>query len=408
MSAHAVRPVAVLLSPVLPRPGGSGRALRAWDWLAELAATHEVHVWSAEPADGLLPGWPDGARLWHAAGDLRPVSAWLRRLGWLCPALCAVWPRAAVAWHGVAAQPPALAAMAAQIGQRPVARLVVFRLYLDEVAGWVRGRLQVGQAELDMDDLDSAALASAAGSLWRVGRRLQAVLCTQEARQFRGLERRVPGGYDRVWLAAPEDLAAGAARAAVRPNRLRQPAPVQADAGKTGTALLFVGSLDHPPNEEAALFLAEQLAPVLGGRLHGPWSLTVAGRRPSARLRARLARCARVQLVADAADLSALYASASIAVLPLFAGGGTKFKTLEALAHGLAVVATGEAVRGLDLHDGVHFLRAETLEQFVHAVARLHDAPDLRRRLAAAAREWSQRHMAGARPAHGATLVEGT
>ena len=45
-----VKPVALLLTPVLPQPGGSGRAFRAWDWLQTLGKTHRVHVVVTDPS----------------------------------------------------------------------------------------------------------------------------------------------------------------------------------------------------------------------------------------------------------------------------------------------------------------------------------------------------------------------
>jgi glycosyltransferase involved in cell wall biosynthesis len=69
---------------------------------------------------------------------------------------------------------------------------------------------------------------------------------------------------------------------------------------------------------------------------------------------------ARVDLRGFVPDLDALYAEASCVVVPLTDGGGSPLKFLEALAHGLPVVATPVAAAGLeDLRSGEHFLLAE-------------------------------------------------
>ncbi len=383
------RPVAVLLSPVLPQPGGSGRALRAWDWLQELSASHELHVWTAA-ATPAGPGWPPAVRLWSGGADLRPAAPWPRRLGWLLPGLGTRWPATVAHWQMPAARAPALSGLAAAIGGRRVARLVVFRLYLHGVAEWLRARLPVERAEMDLDDWDSATLDSAAGAQWRMGRRLDAALAWREARQYRALERRLPARYDALWLAAREDLPAFG-RAGLRPNRLPLPALAPAPAApQDGLRLLFVGSLDYPPNQEAALWLATRLAPLLRRRLAAPWTLTIAGARPPAWLRARLQAAGGVQLLADAPDLAPVYAASHVVLLPLFAGGGTKLKTLEALAHGVAMVASPEAVRGLPLVAGQHYLPAAHPAQFAEAVCQLHAAPAQRAALGAAGRAWSE------------------
>lgn len=389
------RPVAVLVSPVWPQPGGSGRALRAWDWLRELSAGHELHVWTPQAQAATAP-WPPGVQGWAGPGDLQPGSARARRLGWLVPALGLHWPQTIAHWQLPMPHAAGLSAMVRAIGDRPVARLVAFRLYSHGVAAWLRERLPVAQAEMDLDDWDSATMGSTAGALWRMGRRLEALLAWRESLQYRLLERRLPQGYDTCWLAAREDLAAFPG-ARLRPNRLPAPAPAPATPSATPSAsvpatgcfnLLFVGSLDYAPNQEAALLLAEQVAPLLHGRLPPPWSLAIAGARPPSWLRHRLGGPGHVQLHADLPDLSPLYADCSVALLPVMAGGGTKLKTLEALARGKAVVASAHAVRGLALEAGKHYLPAETPPQFAQAVLDLHAQPGLRAQLAQAGRAW--------------------
>lgn len=394
------RPVAVLLSPVFPRPGGSGRALRAWDWMQELAADHELHVWTPEPAAS-TEGWPCGVRCWSGADDLQSALPWARRLGWLVPALGTLQPAVVAHWHLPRAHPPALSEMAAAIGGRPVARLVVFRLYLHGVAQWLRARLPVRRAELDLDDQDSATMRSTAGAQWRMGRRLDAWLAWRESLQYRSLEGRLPAGYDARWLAADEDRAAFP-MAGLRPNRLPASLPLGAGAGAGSAAagglhLLFVGSLDYPPNQEAALLLAERIAPLLRRQLAPPWTLTVAGARPPGWLRQRLQAAGGVQLLADLPDLAPVYAASTVALLPVLAGGGTKLKTLEALARGMPVVASAQAVRGLRLVPGRHYLPAETPAQFAQAVLRLQADPALQAALGAAGRAWhdASRHVDG-------------
>ena len=58
------------------------------------------------------------------------------------------------------------------------------------------------------------------------------------------------------------------------------------------------------------------------------------------------------------------------------------------------LVATSVAVEGLDLIEGVHFLRAETAEDFVRQVRLLERDAELRRRLGAAGRALVERRYA--------------
>ena len=55
-------------------------------------------------------------------------------------------------------------------------------------------------------------------------------------------------------------------------------------------------------------------------------------------------------------DLQALARDCAVVAIPLTSGGGTKLKTIEALAMGKPVVTTAEGAAGLDLVDGRHVL----------------------------------------------------
>jgi polysaccharide biosynthesis protein PslH len=74
-------------------------------------------------------------------------------------------------------------------------------------------------------------------------------------------------------------------------------------------------------------------------------------------------------------------ARAQVAVVPLLAGSGTRFKILEAWAAALPVVSTSIGAEGLPARDGEHLLLADTAAAFADAVSRLLTCRDLRIRL---------------------------
>lgn len=165
-----------------------------------------------------------------------------------------------------------------------------------------------------------------------------------------------------------------------------------------GICALFVGHLGYRPNIAAARRLGTRILPLL--RASDPSAqLTLAGRAPDASLRRLLAGIANVSLVPDPADLAELYAKATMALIALSEGGGTRIKALEAMAIGLPVIASAKAVEGLELTPGREFICAESDAEFVAAALRLARTPSLRADLAARARDFATRH-------HGPSAIE--
>ena len=108
----------------------------------------------------------------------------------------------------------------------------------------------------------------------------------------------------------------------------------------------------------------------------------------------RRSGCARpagagVTVISDAPDLDPLYRSADIVLAPLPHGGGTKNKTLEAMAWGLPVIGTPQAFTGLPQLDGKAFV-VDPLDplRVAKRIAMLRDEPELRLHLGLAARQY--------------------
>jgi glycosyltransferase involved in cell wall biosynthesis len=150
--------------------------------------------------------------------------------------------------------------------------------------------------------------------------------------------------------------------------------------------MLFVGTLNYPPNEEAVRILVLKVLPLLRIALSEPWRLCVVGRHASTSLQALLETCPEVEFVPSAAAVRPWYQRSHMVLVPVFAGGGTKFKSLEGLAHQRPVVSTEHGMRGLNAVPGKHFLLANTPEQFTEAIQRLASSEALCKQLAEAGR----------------------
>jgi glycosyltransferase involved in cell wall biosynthesis len=148
--------------------------------------------------------------------------------------------------------------------------------------------------------------------------------------------------------------------------------------------LVFSGSMDWHPNEDAVRHFIGEILPLIRADIPGA-TFSVVGRNPSAELRA-ISAAAGVEVTGTLDDIRPAMAQASVCVVPLRAGSGTRLKIFEALAMGKAVVSTTLGAEGLEMESGRHFVAADGPRAFADAVVALLRDGHRRRRIAAAGR----------------------
>jgi polysaccharide biosynthesis protein PslH len=148
--------------------------------------------------------------------------------------------------------------------------------------------------------------------------------------------------------------------------------------------LVFTGSMDWYPNEDAMLHFGEHILPRIRARVPDV-SVAVVGRNPSTHLRDRAHEMGLI-VTGTVNDVRPYMDEAAVYIVPLRAGGGTRLKIFEALAMGKAVVSTTVGAEGLALTDGRDVCLADDPDEFAGAVIALLDDPARRRSLGDAGR----------------------
>ena len=157
--------------------------------------------------------------------------------------------------------------------------------------------------------------------------------------------------------------------------------------GADPETLVFWGSLDFPPNVDAATWLARRLMPAL------------LRRRPDARLRLigrgageavrSLAGLPGVDLIGEVDDLRPWARSSATVAMPMRCGGGIKNKLLEAAAMGRPIVASSKAMHGLSWDAGAPPVEiADGVASNVAAIEALWDDPSRAAAVGRSARRW--------------------
>ncbi len=347
----------------LPHRRGGGTA-RQFFLLRELSRRFEVTV--IAPAD---PGVPPEA--YDELGAFATVASFpvppprrnpLRRAAHLGRMVGSPRPLASTGMDAL--RPPIRAALAAL--RHPVD---VFYVEPSTTADWIDLAPPGAVRVLGFHDLTFAAYRERARRATRPGARL---LDEVEWRRLRRLERSRAARADLNVMIS--ELERGAlARLVPGAATVLAPNGVDVDyfrpTGPPDPAgpLVLVGSLNHPPNVDAAVRMVRDVLPGVGR------AIQIVGRSPVPEV-VRLGEVPGVDVVGEVADVRPYLAGASIVCAPIMFGGGVRMKLLDALAMGCAVVCTPKAAEGFALRDGEQLVIAP-IDRFAGAVAALLDDP---------------------------------
>jgi sugar transferase (PEP-CTERM/EpsH1 system associated) len=161
-----------------------------------------------------------------------------------------------------------------------------------------------------------------------------------------------------------------------------RPAP---NGGDSTPSVMFSGAMDWRPNQDAASYFVSEVWPLVRER-HPTARAVLVGREPPAAIRA-LGKQAGVTVTGTVDDVRPYIAAASVCIVPLRIGGGSRLKILEAMAMGKAVVSTRIGAEGLRVRDGEHLLVADRPQDFSQAVDRCLNDAALRMQLGASGRK---------------------
>jgi polysaccharide biosynthesis protein PslH len=160
--------------------------------------------------------------------------------------------------------------------------------------------------------------------------------------------------------------------------------------------LVFTGAMDWAPNEDAIDWYAREILPRI--RSEYPEAATwVVGRNPTSSARALERAIPNLRITGRVDDIRPYLARASVYVIPMRSGSGTRLKVFEAMASGKAIVSTPIGAEGLPVEHEKNILLAETPQNFARQCVRLLRDPDFRRSLGNAARRLVEEKYSWAR-----------
>ncbi len=166
-------------------------------------------------------------------------------------------------------------------------------------------------------------------------------------------------------------------------------APPQQTTAREDATLVISGKMSYHANVTMSLKFVEETMPIIWQRKKDA-RLVLVGKDPAPELRG-LAKNPAIEVTGTVEDIRPYLHRATLAVAPITYGAGIQNKVLEAMACGLPVVTSPQAVSALAVTPGQDLIVANGPEDFANAVVALLDDPALRSRIGQAGRRYVEK-----------------
>jgi polysaccharide biosynthesis protein PslH len=132
--------------------------------------------------------------------------------------------------------------------------------------------------------------------------------------------------------------------------------------------IVFVGSMDYHANISGVMYFVKEIFPLILARIPDA-KFSIVGKNPGDEIFSLASKNIRVTGKVD--DVRPFLSQASLVIVPLIVGGGTRLKILEAMAMAKAVVSTSLGCEGINANNGETIWLEDTPESFASRVVSL-------------------------------------
>lgn len=197
---------------------------------------------------------------------------------------------------------------------------------------------------------------------------------------------------DALMKLAPVNTSASQVRVLPNGVDLNYFRPPDGQVTKDPATLVISGKMSYHANVTMSLNFVNETLPIIWSR-RPDVKLMLVGKDPTPEL-VSLGKNPAIQVTGTVDDIRPYLHKATLAVTPITYGAGIQNKVLEAMACGLPVVSSPQAVSALAVSPGKDLIVANNPEEFASAVVTLLDDPGLRARLGQAGRHYvEQDHL---------------
>jgi len=153
--------------------------------------------------------------------------------------------------------------------------------------------------------------------------------------------------------------------------------------------ILFVGNFKWLQNREAALILLTKIWPRISEEMANA-RLWIVGLNPPKEIKKYDG--GKIKVDGGVEDIRRAYNNSDVLLAPIYGGGGTRYKILEAMATGTPVVTTEVGIEGLPARNGKNVLIEDEPEKLADATVEVLKNRPLRRKIIVNARKLVERN----------------
>jgi len=378
----------LFLTPQFPYPPNQGTTIRNYNLIRRVARYHDVDLCTFATTEE-METWRD-----------TPVAQFCRRVYMVpMPGPRSLWARL---WSTLFSPWPDMALRLASSAMHDRVRALLAENAYDvvQVEGIEMARYAVGWAgdgkplRRIFDDHNVEYLLQKRAfwtDLRRPGRWSGALYSLWQWRKLRRYEAAVGRQHDAILAVSAAD---GDVLAQLLPGRRLQVVPNGVDltfyadfataegeraVRMPAQSVVFTGKMDYRPKVDGVLWFVHRVWPLIRSA-HPEAQFFIVGQKPHPRL-TTLTNVPGTIITGWVPDVRPYIAGATVYVVPLRVGGGTRLKVLEAMAMRRAIVATPLGAEGYPVRHGQELHLAASAADFAAAVADLLDHPEARRRL---------------------------
>lgn len=359
----------LLICQVMPAESGSGVSMRLYNWAQSLSREGDLTILLVSQEITHTSNSINGIKAKIICHDNQKAAAASGR--WhdsILPEMFKKWDTAK------------LTSSLKEFKSQSFDVVVVSRLRLAPVWRILKNRLHVSSKKsiLDFDDIESIALWRQLRSNYKTQKLRKIAWTARECLKLYIAEINSNRLFDFVVTCSKTDAKKLKNWWFIKhsthvPNCVQETTPQKTPHNTSKPNILFVGTLNYAPNEQGIKWFIEEawgpIKEILKPKQIEP-TLTVVGKNPTSWMR-EMRHDDSIFIYGNVESVNPFYSRATLVICPIFQGGGTRIKILEAFSHSRAVVSTTLGAEGIEAIDNEHILIANTATEFIATITNL-------------------------------------